>query len=266
VKPCSSLVSLSPTSRRLISYSVAGILGGAALRQGVRGAFSSAHYLALAGTAALLLPTLKRNSSWFGPVITRFSTQERTVWLTIDDGPDPIDTPEILDVLARYDARATFFGIGEKIARWPHLAVAITNAGHQLQNHTMHHHAGSFWAATPERARREILLCSEVIEQTTGTAPTQFRVPVGLANPWVHAAAEKARMKLIGWSASGLDGISHSPERVVAKILHAVRPGSIILIHEGSIPRMRPGTRARTLEALLQRLSSQGYRMIIPVL
>lgn len=249
-----------------MSYGAAGVLGGGALREGIHGAFFNAHYLAMAGSAALVFPTLVRNSSWFGPVITRFATEEREVWLTIDDGPNPADTPEILDVLARYGARATFFGIGEKIARWPDLAMAITGAGHQLQNHTMHHQAGSFWAALPARAKREMLQCNEVIAQTTGALPTQFRAPVGLANPWVHAAAERAGLQLIGWSATGLDGIPHTPERVVAKILHAVKPGSIILIHEGSLPGMRPGTRARTLEALLWKLSFQGYRVIVPTL
>ena len=258
--------SLSPQHRRILTYAATGVLGSAAARQAAIGSFQSAHYLAMVGTAALLLPTLLRNSQWFGSITTNFPTSRREVWITIDDGPHPEHTPEILEVLGTHAAKASFFGIGRRILQWPHLACAITSAGHQLQNHTFSHQTGSFWAALPDRARREIALCSNAIAQTTGTEAIQFRSPVGIANPFVHAAAEQAGLRMIGWSANGLDGLPHQPERVVQKILRDVRPGAIILIHEGDLPGLRKGSRARTLEALLRRLSGLGYEAVVPPL
>lgn len=256
----------SPAQRRAASFTAAGILGAAALREASLGSLSSANYLAIGGSAALLLPTLIRNCSWFGPIVTRFPTVNREVWLTIDDGPNPNDTPEILDVLSRYEARATFFGIGKRIQTWPHLALAIRQAGHQLQNHTFSHPAGSFWATLPNRAKKEICGCSDMIKSVTGVQSTQFRAPAGLANPFLHAAVEHSGMRMIGWSATGLDGIPHNPDRVIERIMHAVVPGSIILIHEGPLPGHHQGTRAKTLEFLLKRLHSKGYRTVIPSL
>ncbi len=258
--------SLSSQHRRILTYAATGALSGAAASQAAVGSFQRAHYLAMAGTAALLLPTLLRNSQWFGSITTNFPTSRREVWITIDDGPHPEHTPEILEVLGTHAAKATFFGIGRRIVQWPHLACDITSAGHQLQNHTFSHQTGSFWAALPERARREIALCSNAIAQTTGTEAIQFRSPVGIANPFVHAAAEQAGLRMIGWSANGLDGLPHQPERVVQKILRDVRPGAIILIHEGGLHGLRKGTRARTLETLLRRLTVLGYEAVVPVL
>lgn len=242
----------------------AGVLGSLAVQQLSAGSLSRAHLLAIAASGVLLGPTLVRNCQWYGPIVRGFSTDQREVWLTIDDGPDPQNTPEILDLLTRYNATATFFCIGEKIAKWPHLAKAIAAEGHQLQNHTFTHPTGSFWAATPKRARQEIERCRLIIADTVGITPTQFRTPVGLSNPFVHAEVERAGLSMIGWSIAALDGIPHEPNRVVQKILHSFFPGGIILLHEGALCGMPQGTRARTLESILQGLEAQGFSTVIP--
>src|SRR5882757_3247428 len=86
----------------------------------------------------------------------RFATPRREVWLTIDDGPDPEDTPQLLALLAAHGARATFFVIGEKAAAHPALIRAITAAGHDVAHHTHTHPLGTFWCATPARVAREL--------------------------------------------------------------------------------------------------------------
>ena len=252
---------MKPTARRL-TLALAGTCTALAVAHLLRRDTRQANAFGLLATAAFLTPTLLPNCPWSGPVLRRLDTTEREVWLTIDDGPDPHDTPEILDVLAQHRARATFFVIGRKVWRYPGAARAIAAAGHDLQNHTWSHPACSFWAAPPACARREIDTATEVIHRVTGQSPRFFRAPAGLANPFVHAAAARAGLRLAGWSASGYDGIAHDPDRVLTRLLHALQPGAIILCHEGPVAGLRPGTRARTLDRLLGELAARGYRTI----
>src|SRR5436190_20754178 len=83
----------------------------------------------------LLYATLVANCQWFGPVMRSFETTVREVWLTIDDGPSPAHTLTILDLLDRFDARATFFVIGKNAEQYPHLITAILTRGHEIANH-----------------------------------------------------------------------------------------------------------------------------------
>ena len=95
--------------------------------------------------------------------------EARVVWLTIDDGPHPEDTPRLLEILAEYQARATFFFIGERAAQHPDLVRRVIESGHQIGNHTQHHRARTFWAAGPRRVRSEISLCSDTLESNHRT-------------------------------------------------------------------------------------------------
>jgi peptidoglycan-N-acetylglucosamine deacetylase len=214
--------------------------------------------------ATFLGPTLIPNCPWNGPVLRRWPSMQREVWLTIDDGPDPHDTPEILDALARHDARASFFAIGRKVWRYPDAARAIVEAGHDLQNHTWSHPACSFWAAPPACVRDEIAAADNAIRRVTAQTTRFFRAPAGLTNAFVHRAAAQAGLRIAGWSARGYDGVAHDPAAVVERITRRLHPGAIILLHEGPVAGLRPGTRARTVERLLLRLESLGYRTARP--
>ena len=258
--------SLTPKQRRGIACVTTGVLGIGAIKAGVAGAPEASFVLATAGSAITLIPTLLRNCPLYGQVVTSFAPEGRQVWLTIDDGPTPENTLEMLEVLDRYHALATFFGIGERIAKHPELATAIHSAGHSLQNHTFSHPVGTFWATTRSGAATEINECNQLIQQTTGISPLQFRAPAGLANPFLHRAVEDAGLKMVGWSASGFDGVPHAPSMVIEKIMQTVKPGAIILLHESCLKNMKPGTRASTLETLLKRLRQEGYTTTIPSL
>jgi peptidoglycan/xylan/chitin deacetylase (PgdA/CDA1 family) len=211
----------------------------------------------------LVFPCVVRNSPWFGPVETRFAANGRHLRLTIDDGPDPRQTPQILDLLAREGVRAEFFVIGKKAAAHPELCRRMRDEGHWVQNHTFSHPSASFWAAGPRRARRQIVRCSAAIREATGCEPTRFRAPVGMANPFVHLAAQELGLRLAGWSATGYDGISHDPARVVRKITASLQPGAIILTHDSHLPGMREGQRACTLEALLASVRNHGFSFVL---
>jgi len=216
---------------------------------------------ALAGWM-LVFPCVVRNSRWSGPVEMDFSACERVVRLTIDDGPEPRQTPQVLDLLAREGVRAEFFVIGNKAAAHPELCRRMRDEGHRVQNHTFSHPSASFWATGPWRARREIARCSAAIREAAGVEPTRFRAPVGMANPFAHLAAREAGLSLAGWSASGHDGVPHDPERVVKKITAALRPGAIVLMHESHLRGMREGQRACTLEALLASVRNHGFSFV----
>jgi peptidoglycan/xylan/chitin deacetylase (PgdA/CDA1 family) len=214
----------------------------------------------LAGAAAhglVLYPTLRRNCAWFGPIVTRFETPRREVWLTIDDGPGPRDTPAILDLLAERDAKATFFMIGKKVEAYRELAWRAHCEGHQIGNHTQSHPSAWFWALGAGATRREIERGSDAIFTATGARPSVFRSPVGMTNPFVHSALEGQR--LVGWTAAGLDGLSARGEPVVERIMRSVHPGAILVLHEGGAPG-----RVETLALLLDGLADAGYACVIP--
>jgi len=250
--------------RRHLGLTLSGLCAASAAVQALRGHPSCANRRGLLATATFLAPTLIPNCPWNGPVFQRLPTSKREVWLTIDDGPDPHDTPEILDVLARNAAHASFFAIGHKVWRYPEAARAVVAAGHEMHNHTWSHPADLFWAASPRCARREIAAANDAIGQVTAQPPRFFRAPAGLANPFVHAATAEAGLRIVGWSARGYDGVPHEPDVVVDRIVRRLRPGAVILLHEGPVAGLRPGTRARTLECLLGKLSTLGYRTALP--
>jgi len=182
--------------------------------------------------APLLWGTLNPNSRLFGPLLRTVSNDQ--IWLTLDDGPDPVDTPAILDLLAARGVKATFFVIGEKADRYPELIRRIVAEGHQLGNHTFSHPQGTFWCLGPMRTFKEISRCQKSIEAITGSAPEIFRAPVGHHNFFVHPVLRRFSMRLIGWNSRGLDGVEKDSAVVVKRLQETMKPGSIVLAHEST--------------------------------
>ena len=204
----------------------------------------------------ILFPTLVANCQWWGPVVTHFETKEREVWLTIDDGPDPIQTQRMIDILQRFEAKATFFVIGDRAAKFPRELEAIRVAGHEIANHTATHSSGTFWCLPPGRIASEIDRC--------GVSAKYFRAPAGMKNFFVHPALQRRNLRLIGWTVRGLDTVSHDPEAVAARILRQVKPGAILLLHEGHRAASDPEFHPRCLERTLVALTNANYRCVLP--
>jgi peptidoglycan/xylan/chitin deacetylase (PgdA/CDA1 family) len=194
-------------------------------------------------------------------VFTRFQTERNEVWLTIDDGPDEADTPRILDLLGRHGARATFFLIGERAVRLPHLVAEILARGHDVGHHTHTHPVAAFWCATPGRVRAELDDGLEALRKS-GAAPRWFRAPVGIKNPFLSRELGRRGLRCVGWSVRSLDSIGRDPARVAARVMKAVRPGSVILMHEGSSLDSR--VRVRALELLLDQFAADGICCVLP--
>ena len=196
---------------------------------------------------------------FFGPYICRGpATSAPTVALTFDDGPDARSTPALLDLLREKNVQATFFCIGRRVETSPAVAQRIVREGHLLENHSyLHSNATNFF--TTSRLRQELSQAQAAIIAATGTVPGMFRPPIGLSNPNIFRAARALDLKVIGWSVRSLDTRLSDPERIVARILQRLKPGGIILLHDGNIPveRLIP-----TVQLLLDALRALGYEVV----
>jgi peptidoglycan/xylan/chitin deacetylase (PgdA/CDA1 family) len=212
----------------------------------------------------LLYATLIPNSQWFGPVMRSFATDKTEVWLTIDDGPSPVHTPIVLDLLDRFEARATFFVIGQRAEQHPHLITEILTRGHEIANHTYSHPSATFWIAGPRRIAAEIDLCAEQLRAAPDRPARYFRAPVGLKNLFVHPELDRRGLTFVGWSIRGLDTVRRDPARIAHGIVRATKPGTIILLHEGHRVVKDPEFNPRCLELTLAGLAEQGFRCVLP--
>ena len=195
---------------------------------------------------------------FFGPFVCRGSGSERRVALTFDDGPDAQSTPALLDLLRREETRAAFFCIGQRIAAHPDIAARIVREGHLLENHSYHHsNATNFF--TVRRLKEEISKTQAAAQSATGTAPALYRPPIGQSNPRTFRAARALGMRVVGWTAGGLDTVLKQPERVVARVLKRLKPGAIILLHDGNIPADRV---VANVQLLLDSLRTLNYEVV----
>ena len=198
--------------------------------------------------------------SWlYSPVLVRLPTGQRCVWLTIDDGPSA-ETPAVLDLLDAHAAKATFFVVGERALARPDLVHEIVRRGHTLGNHSATHPAGRFWALGPRRMDDEITRTQRILQEMTGVAPRWFRAVVGFANPFVSAPLKRHGLARVAWTARGFDAVIADPRKVLALIERQLRPGAIVLLHEGA-PH---GRNVETLALVLQRLQALGYGSVLP--
>ncbi len=168
---------------------------------------------------------------WLGPVRC---TTDGEILITIDDGPDPRDTPVLLDLLDRHHSKAIFFMIGEKVRAHPELAREVVRRGHEIGNHTLTHPAGSFWCAGPWRTQREIAGCQQVIVEITGIKPRWFRAPVGHRNLFTHPVASALGLEVMAWNRRGFDAVEKDAGKVLARILPDLTKGDIVLLHEAT--------------------------------
>ena len=179
---------------------------------------------------------------------------DKKIALTFDDGPNE-NTLTILDILQKYDVKATFFCIGKNIEQHPEILKKIIEHGHIVANHT-YSHSPVFDFYRKNRVIEEIVKTDALIEKITGKKPQFFRPPYGVTNPSIRRAIEVTKHKVIGWNIRSMDGISKNSKAIFNRILKRISPGSVVLLHD---------TRAQTaavLEQLLQTLCEKNYEVV----
>lgn len=183
--------------------------------------------------------------------------------ITIDDGPDPFVTPQVLDLLQRHGAHASFFCVGEKLAQYPQLARDISARGHSVENHSQHHRA-YFSLLGPRGMEREILAAQDLITQITGVAPRFFRAPAGLRNPFLDYVLAKRDLRLASWTRRGFDTVNGNAARVLSTLRRNLAAGDILLLHDGNAAQTAAGSPLilEVLPPLLEAISRAGLRTV----
>jgi peptidoglycan/xylan/chitin deacetylase (PgdA/CDA1 family) len=220
--------------------------------------FASAAAASYAGYA-----TMAPASQLYGRTLTHGSDPKQMA-LTFDDGPNDPHTMHLLDVLARHNAKATFFLIGKYVRQRPEIARAIQSAGHEIGNHTYSH--PNLILASAARLRQELEDCRKALEDALGTKTTLFRPPFGGRRPNVLRTARAMGLNPVMWSVTAYDWSAKSAEAIVGKVTQQVdsrrKPqGEVILLHDGG--HLAFGTdRSFTIEAtrlLLERYDKKQF-------
>jgi len=210
---------------------------------------------ALAAAAATSFAAVNSRSQIFGATLSQTASPLELA-LTFDDGPNPAITPKLLQLLDRYQAKATFFVIGRFVGLCPALTKEILEYGHQLGNHTQTH-PNLFWLS-PQSVREEMRRCQDAMLSATGREAAYFRPPYGYRNPWVVSGARQLGMKTVLWTLLPGDWKALSAEWLTARMRPIARHaesatrrqgGDVLCLHDGA-HRVLGGDRTRTLAAL----------------
>ncbi len=186
----------------------------------------------------------------------------RGVNITIDDGPDPEWTPQVLDVLRQYGVKATFCMVGTQAQAHPDLVKKVVAAGHRLCDHSVSHDTGM--DKKPEAYQsREILDAERMItEASGGVRPMYYRAPGGAFTPYSRKLAASRGMRPLGWNVDSKDFERPGTDAIVATVERELPNGPTLLFHDAG------GDRSQTVEALrriLPELKQQGYSFGFPV-
>ena len=213
-----------------------------------------------AGSCAFMAWAVRgRSSTVLAPSVWRGPRDRRAIALTFDDGPSE-STPQILDILDRHGAHATFFQCGRNVERLPAVARAAREAGHEIGNHSYAH--PRLYFRTPRFMEQDLRLAQSAIEAHTGARPAWFRAPFGAR--WFGLGGVQRRLNLTGvmWTVIGYDW-NRKAEEVVRRIAPRVSNGSIICLHDGRELNVRPdiGATVETVRRLVPLLLDRGYKL-----
>ena len=195
----------------------------------------------------------------YGEPMSTVEDGPKVVALTIDDGPSPVYTPQILRILRRYGVTASFSMVGLNAAAYPGVAREVAAAGHMIVNHTWNHYNLGHMSAAG--VWDEIAQATDAIHAATGKRPGMFRAPYGVWPPAVFSYCAQAGLTPLAWSVDPRDWSRPGVRAIARTIMSDTRTGSVILEHDGG------GNRSQTVAALkrwLPRLLDAGYQFTTP--
>ena len=167
--------------------------------------------------------------------ITCVVTRDPVAALTFDDGPHPEYTPRLLDILKRYQARATFFMVGEAAQKYPELVRQVAHEGHAIGNHSWDHR---FFPSLPGRERRAQMRACERVLAPYGQQ--LFRPPYGAQSLMSRLDAFLLRYQVIAWNVEAKDWREHDPDWMADRLTQGIQPGSIVLLHDAIYRSQQP--------------------------
>ena len=222
-----------------------------------------------AAAGALAYAALWPESEWFGRVVVA-GRDANEIALTYDDGPNDVATERLLEVLARYEVRATFFLIGGFVRQRPELVRSIAAGGHLVGNHTMTHP----WLAwqSARRIREELVGCNAALEDVLGAAVRYFRPPHGARRPYVLRVARELGLTAVQWNVMAGDWNPVDAATIAGRVSRGIDRnrrrgrGSNVLLHDGghsAIGQPRLPTVEAT-ERLLSRYQRSGMKFVTP--
>ncbi|WP_256208689.1 polysaccharide deacetylase family protein [Paenibacillus sp. CF384] len=202
-------------------------------------------------------------SRTFGFRVFKRGRAEREIALTFDDGPDPVYTPQLLDLLKKYDAKATFFVVGIHAERHPELLQRMHAEGHVIGIHNYVHKSN--WLMRPRTVKKQIHRTSEIIRRATGVRSAYYRPPWGIVN--LFDFSNLGYLQIILWSALFGDWRKRvGAERLKTRMMKKLRPGEVLLLHDCGATfgadQDAPANMLIALESFLEAGRERGYQFI----
>lgn len=199
---------------------------------------------------------------WYGRTFIGLPRGSKQIALTYDDGPNDPHTLRLLDVLAKHNAKATFFLIGQFVQLRPDIVRDVVKAGHVIANHTFTHPNLIF--ASGRETHSQLERCTRAIEDAAGQTPRLFRPPFGGRRPGTLGIARSLTLEAIMWNITGYDWNAPPSERIMTRVSGQIRGGDVVLLHDGGHLGMG-ADRAQTVIAtdqLIERFSKEGREFV----
>jgi peptidoglycan/xylan/chitin deacetylase (PgdA/CDA1 family) len=216
----------------------------------------------VAAACAAGYQSMAPTGQWYGHTFIGSGHGAKQIALTYDDGPNDPHTLRLLEVLAKHDAKATFFLIGRFVEQRPDIVREVVKGGHVIANHTFTHPNLIF--ENNHETRSQLERCTRAIEDAIGLTPRLFRPPFGGRRPGTLGIARSLGLTPIMWNITGYDWNAPPAERIAARVSGKIRGGDVIVLHDGSHHGMG-ADRAQTVLAtsmFLERWRAQGYEFV----
>ncbi|WP_410768114.1 polysaccharide deacetylase family protein [Fontibacillus sp. BL9] len=194
-----------------------------------------------------------------GDIVWEVPTAEKYIAFTFDDGPDDKQTREILQVLKQYEAKATFFLVGDRVERYPEIVRQELQEGHEIANHSFRH--PSFQGLSGSSMENELARTQDAIFKATGQKPVLFRPPGGYYNETIIHLSKQHHLQMVLWSwhQDTKDWRSPGVRRIVNNVLDNARNGDIVLMHDFV---HNSNQTSEALKTILPELKKRGYSFV----